>query len=170
MEQNMVARLPPGELRTYYGDIASGVLRPEDVRFEELTFEVTIGANGQVASSVPSNNTVQVVSRYNLAIETVRASIRNPTLAGAAAGLVKFNLAEQGRNFSVFKAPVDFGTLVESCANPMEWRGVYICIPGTQFAIEWSVDAVLWQQLVGAPRTLRLTIGGSYIACSPTQE
>lgn len=170
MDPNNIARLPPGELRTYYGDLASGALRPEDVRTEELTFEVTIGANGQIASYVPQNSTVQIVSRYNLALETVRASIRNPSLAGAAPGLVRFNMREQGRNFSVFKAPVDFGTLVESCANPLEWRGVYICIPGTQFEVEWFVDQTLWPVLVGAVRTLRITIGGSYIACSPTQE
>lgn len=164
------AEIPPGDLLTYYGDLSSGALRPEDVRFEELTFRATIGPTGQILSQDPSIGSVQIISRYNLAIETIRASILNPDLAGAAPGLVEFNLREQGRNFDVFKKAVDFGTLVESCANPMEWRGVYICIPGTQLEVSWFVNQALWTALVGAVRQLKITVGGSYIACSPTQE
>lgn len=163
-------QIPPGELLQYYGDLASGVLRPEDVRIEELSFRVVIGPAGQIVSQDPSGGTVQVISRYNLAIETIRGSILNPALAGAAPSLVRFNLREQGRSFDIFKRPVDFATLVESCANPMEWRGVYICIPGTQFEVSWFVDTALWAALVGGTRTLTLSLGGSYIACSPTQE
>jgi hypothetical protein len=162
-------QIPPGDLLTYFGDLASGVLRPEDVRIESLSFSATIGPTGAILSQDPGNGTVQVISRYNLAIETIRGSVVNPTLAGAAPGLVRFNLREQGRNFDVFKQPVDFASLVECSANPMEWRGVYICIPGTQLEVSWFVNGALWATLVGATRRLTVTIGGSYIACAPTQ-
>lgn len=164
------AMIPPGELLQYYGDLASGALRPEDVRFEALTFRVTINAAGVIVQQTPANSTVQIVSRYNLALETVRASIMNPELAGAAPALVTFNMREQGRNIDVFKAPVDFAALVNNSANPLSWRGTYITIPGTQFEVAWFVDAVQWANLVGGTRTLKLTVTGSYIACSPTQQ
>jgi len=164
------AQIPPGDLLTYYGDLASGALRPEDVKIETLSFSVTIGPDGQIRSQDPQNGTIQIVSRYNLALETVRGAILSPDLAGAAPGLVKFNLKEQGRNFDVFKRPVGFSTLVEGCSNPLDWRGVYICIPGTQFEVTWFVDQTLWPVLVGGTRRLELTVSGSYIACNPNQE
>lgn len=172
MAQNNItpAQIPPGDLLTYYGDLASGALRPEDVRTEALSFAVTIGPSGQILQQTPQIGAIQIVSRYNWAIETVRGSIMNPSLAGAAPSLVRFNLQEQGRNFTVFKAPVDFATLVECPANALEWRGTYICIPGTQFEVLWSIDQALWASLVGAPRTLKITVTGSYIACEPTQQ
>lgn len=164
-------QIPPGELLTYFGDLASGAIRPEDIKFEELTFRVTIGPTGQILAQLPSNSTVQVLSRYNFAIETVRGSIMNRDLAGAAPSLVRFNMNEQGRGFNIFKQPVSFATLVDgSCTDPMSWRGTYICIPGTQFQVDWFVDLTLWPVLVGATRILEITVGGSYIACSPTQE
>lgn len=164
------AQIPPGDLLTYYGDLASGALRPEDIKTEELSYTVTISPTGQLLAQDPGNSVIQIISRYNLSIETIRGSIMNPGLAGAAPGLVKFNLREQGRNIDVFKRPVDFGTLVESCANPMEWRGTYLTIPGTSLEVVWTVDLALWPVLVGASRRLTLTVGGSYIACDPTQE
>ena len=164
------AQIPPGDLLTYFGDLASGALRPEDVRIEELTFRATIDATGRIISTDPQNSTVQIVARYNFAIETVRGSIMFPELAGAAPDLIKFNLKEQGRNFDVFKTPVDFGNLVRSGATPMEWRGTYICIPGTQFEVEWFVNTTLWPVLVGGSRQVTIVVGGSYVACAPTQQ
>lgn len=163
------AQIPPGELLTYYGDLASGALRPEDVRFEALSFRAVINAAGQIVSQTPSNGTIQIVSRYNLALSEVRGSIQNPAVAGAAPSLIRFNLREQGRNFTVFKAPVDFATLLEGASCPLEWRGTYICIPGTQFEVEWTIDSTSWAALVGVSKTVSLTVLGDYIACSPTQ-
>lgn len=163
------AQIPPGELLTYYGDLASGALRPEDVRFEALTFKAVIGPTGNIASQIPATGAIQVVSRYNLALVEVRGSIMNPALAGAAPSLIRFNLREQGRNMSVFKAPIDFATLLEGEACPLSWRGTYICIPGTQLEVEWTVDTTLWPILVGVPKTVAITVVGDYIACAPTQ-
>jgi hypothetical protein len=163
-------QIPPGEVLTYYGDLASGAIRPEDVKIEALTFEVTIGPNGQILSTVPAIGSVQVISRYNFVIEKVRASVMNPDLAGAAPSLVRFNMREQGRSFDVFKQPVDIASLIESPAESLEWRGVYICVPGTQFEVEWFVNTSLWPVLVGAPRTFKITVSGSYIACEPPQQ
>ena len=164
------AQIPPGELLTYYGDLASGALRPEDVRIEALTFTAVINAAGQVVAQTPASGSVQVISRYNLAIRRVRASILNPAIGGSAPSLIRFNIREQGRNFSVFKNPVDFATLVEGEACALEWDGVYITVPGTQLEVEWSIDQNAWAILVGVPKQVRVTVLGDYIACSPTQE
>lgn len=170
-QQNITpAQIPPGELLTYYGDLASGAIRPEDVRIETLTFEATISPAGVVIQQNPPNGTIQIVSRYNWALESVRASIMLPELAGAAPGLIRFNMREQGRNFDVFKAPVDFGTLVDGTQEPMKWRGTYICIPGTQFECAWFINNTLWPVLVGTSKQVRITITGSYVACAPIQE
>lgn len=169
-EKISIDQIPPGEVLTYIGDIASGAIRPEDSRIEALSFEVTIGANGQILANVPQIGSVQVISRYNFVIEAVRASVMNPDLAGAAPALVRFNLKEQGRNFSVFKNPVDIASLLESPAESLEWRSVYICVPGTQFEVEWTVNTALWPVLVGASRVFKVTVTGSYIACEPLQQ
>lgn len=163
-----VSQIPPGELLTYVGDIASGALAPEDIRLETISFTAVIGPNGQLLSQSPDNGTVQIASRYNFVIEEIHGSIENPRLAGAAASLVKFNLEEQGRNFTIFKRPVDFATLVESSGQPYRYRGTYICVPGTQFQILWFVDPA-WPALVGGQRRVTVSVTGTYIACEPTQ-
>jgi hypothetical protein len=163
-----VSQIPPGLKLTYIGDIASGAIRPEDCRFEALTFSITISPTGQIVAQDPQNSTVQIVSRYNFVLERIYGSIENEQLAGAAASLVKFNLQEQGRNFTVFKRPIDFAALVEGCSAPYHWDGVYICIPGTQFEVLWFVDAA-WPSLVGGTRRINITVTGTYIACEPTQ-
>lgn len=164
-----VSQIPPGELLTYVGDLASGAIAPEDIRIEILSFTAVIGPNGQIIAQAPDNGTVQIVSRYNFVIEEIHGSIENPQLAGAAPALVKFNLEEQGRNFSVFKRPVDFATLVESCGTPYRFKGTYICVPGTQFQISWTIDPA-WAALVGGQRRVTVSVVGTYIACEPTQS
>ena len=79
--------IPPGEILTYFGDIASGAIRPEDVRIEALTYRAVVNAAGQVVQESP---TVKIISRYNFAIRAVYAAILDPTNAGWAAGLVRF--------------------------------------------------------------------------------
>jgi hypothetical protein len=62
------AEIPPGEILTYYGDLASGAIRPEDVRIEALTFRAVIDQNGQIQFQSPK---ITVVSRYNFAFRGV---------------------------------------------------------------------------------------------------
>lgn len=158
-------QIPPGAVLTYYGDIASGAIRPEDVRIEAITYRAVIDRNGVITFQSPK---VTVVSRFNLAIRAVYGAVLNPELAGAAAGLVRFNLQEQGRSFNVFKQPVSLsGVTNGGSAVPYEWDGVYICVPGTDLEAIWSVDAQLWQVLVGAPRIVEIVVTGDYIACGP---
>jgi hypothetical protein len=157
--------IPPGEILTYFGDIASGAIRPEDVRIEALTYRAVVNAAGQVVQESP---TVKIISRYNFAIRAVYAAILDPTNAGWAAGLVRFQLREQGRSFDVFKNPVTLsGVANGGSAVPYEWDGVYITVPGTDLEVTWSVDAALWGVLVGAPRIAEIVITGDYIACGP---
>lgn len=167
-EDIKTSQIPPGDKLTYIGDIASGAIRPEDCRIEALTFSIVIGPNGQIVSQSPENSTVQIISRYNFVIERVYGSIENAQLAGAAPSLIRFNLQEQGRNFTVFKRAVDFAALVEGCSSPYAWDGTYICIPGTQFEAQWQIDPA-WASLVGGSRRISLTVTGTYIACEPTQ-
>lgn len=159
------AQIPPGAVLTYYGDIASGAIRPEDVRVEALTFRAIIDRNGLITFATPK---ITVVSRFNLAIRAIYGSIINPELAGAAAGLIRFNLQEQGRSFNVFKQAVSMsGVANGGSAVPYEWDGVYICVPGTDIEATWSVDQALWTTLVGAPRIVEIVVTGDYIACGP---
>lgn len=159
------AQIPPGEILTYYGDIASGAIRPEDVRIEAITYRAIIDRNGIITFQSPK---VTVIARFNLAIRAVYGAVINPELAGNAAGLVKFNLQEQGRSFNIFKQPVSLsGVTNGGSAVPYEWDGVYICVPGTDLEAVWSVDAQLWQTLVGAPRIVEIVVTGDYIACGP---
>jgi hypothetical protein len=164
-ESIKVAQIPPGELLTYYGDIASGAVRPEDVRPEALTFRAVIDRNGIIQTSSPK---VTIISRYSLAIRAVYGAILDPANAGWAAGLIRFNVREQGRNFDIFKNPVTLsGVTNGGSAVPYEWDGVYITVPGTDLEVSWNVDAALWTALVGAPRIAEIVITGDYIACGP---
>jgi hypothetical protein len=158
------AEIPPGEILTYYGDLASGAIRPEDVRIEALTFRAVIDQNGQIQFQSPK---ITVVSRYNFAFRGVWGQIVNAPVAGAAAGLVRFQVREQGRSFDVFKQPVSFGAVVE---NPYHWDGVYITVPGTDLEVSWTVDTALWTNLVGQTRIVEVVLVGDYIACAPTQQ
>lgn len=160
-----VAQIPPGEILTYYGDLASGALRPEDVRIEALTYRATIDRDGVITSQSPK---ITIISRYNFALRAVYGAVLNPQIAGFAAGLVRFNIREQGRNFNVFKQPVTLsGVTNGGSAVPYDWSGVYITVPGTDLEVEWAVDASLWQSLVGAPRIVEVVLVGDYIACGP---
>jgi hypothetical protein len=159
------SQLPPGEILTYYGDIASGTIRPEDVRIEALTFRGTIARDGTLAFTTPK---VTVIARYNLAVRAIYAAVLNPEFAGPTAGLVKFNVAEQGRNFQIFKVPVSLsGVTNGGSAVPYEWDGVYITIPGTDLEVSWFVDQALYVALVGMPKICEIVITGDYIACGP---
>jgi hypothetical protein len=158
------AQIPPGQLLTHYGDLASGVLRPEDVRIEALTFRAVIDQLGLVVQSTPK---ITVVSRYNFSFRAVYGTIVTPVLADAAPGLVRFNIREQGRNWDIFKQPVSFGAVLE---NEYHWDGTYICVPGTDLEVNWSVDAALWNTLVGASRIVEISLIGDYVACGPTQR
>lgn len=159
------AQIPPGQILTYYGDIASGAVRPEDVRIEALTYRVIIARDGSIQFQSPK---ITIISRYNFAIRAVYGAILDPLNAGFAAGLIRFNLREQGRSFDVFKNPVTLsGVTNGGSAVPYEWDGVYITVPGTDLETSWSVDAALWQTLVGAPRIAEIVVTGDYIACGP---
>ncbi|NJN63458.1 MAG: hypothetical protein HC882_00340 [Acidobacteria bacterium] len=160
------AQIPPGPILEYYGDIASGAIRPEDVRIEDLSFEVVIGADGSILSQTEK---ITVVSRYSFAIKRVYASLVEAADVDAAKGLVKFNLQEQGRNFTVFKRPVDIGAIL-TVKEPLYWDGVYICVPGTDFEAVWSVNQARWAALVGASRILSVSVTGDYIACDPVER
>jgi hypothetical protein len=159
-------QIPPGPILQYYGDIASGAIKPEDVKIEALTYFATIGPTGLVVSS---SDKITVNSRMNFAIREIRATVMNAELAGAAPDLITFQVKEQGRNFEVFKKPIDFA----AAANPKvpyRWDGVYICVPGTDLACEWTVDSALWAIFVGVSKRVKITISGDYIACGPTQR
>ncbi|MGL4255625.1 MAG: hypothetical protein ACRCSL_04770 [Microbacterium sp.] len=167
MAQNSItpAQIPPGEILTYYGDLASGAIRPEDVRIDALTFRAIIDRNGNVTFQSPK---ITVISRYNFAIRRIFGAVLDAPNAGFAAGLIRFNVQEQGRSFFVFKNPVTLsGVTNGGSAVPYEWDGVYICVPGTDLEVTWSVDAALWQTLVGAPRVVEIVLTGDYIACGP---
>lgn len=165
MRQIDFSQLPPGEILTYYGDIASGAIRPEDVRIEALTFSANIDRNGNLAASTPK---VTVIARYNLAIRAIYAAVLNPEFAGAAPGLVKFNLLEQGRNFNIFKVPVTLAAITGGGSSvPYQWDGVYITVPGTDLEVSWTIDQALFATLVGMPKICQVVISGDYIACGP---
>lgn len=154
-------QIPPGPILQYYGDIASGAIKPEDVKIEALTFFAVIDAAGLVVSQTDK---VTVNARMSLAIREVRSSIMLPELAGAAPDLITFNAKEQGRNFDIFKKPIDFSACMG--IRPYEWDGVYICVPGTDLEVVWTVDTALWVIFVGAPKRVKVTITGDYIACT----
>lgn len=157
------AEIPPGQILTYYGDIASGAIRPEDVRIEALTFRAIIDPTGLVISQTQK---ITIISRYNFALRAVYGTIVNPDISGAAPSLVRFNVREQGRSFDVFKQPVSFQACFE---NEYRWDGVYITVPGTDLEVNWTVDVPLWQDLVGESKIMEIVLLGDYIACNPTQ-
>jgi hypothetical protein len=155
-----ISQIPPGPILQYYGDIASGAITPDDVKIEALTFFATISPAGLV---IDQTSKISVNARYNFAMREVRASIINPELAGAAPDLIRFQVKEQGRGFDVFKQPVDFAAGLGQ--RWFRWDGVYICVPGTDLAVDWTVDTALWAIFVGVPKRVKITISGDYIAC-----
>lgn len=154
--------IPPGPILQYYGDIASGAIKPEDVKIEALTFFATISPAGLV---VAQTDKITTNARYNFAFREARASMMNPELAGAAPDLITFQVKEQGRNFDVFKRPIDFAAAMNQSFIPYRWDGVYICVPGTDLAVEWTVDTALWAIFVGVSKRVKVTLTGDYIAC-----
>lgn len=157
--------IPPGAILTYYGDIASGAIRPEDVRIEALTYRLIVNPVGQSAFETPK---IAIISRYSLAIRRVYGAVANPEFAGIAPALIRFQLREQGREFNVFKNPVTLSVISPAGASiPFTWDGVYITVPGTDLETAWTIDAALWNALVGATKFAEIVVTGDYIACGP---
>lgn len=155
--------IPPGQLMLYYSDLASGLLAPEDMRIEDLSFRVQINPAGQVTFE---SNAVTLVSRYNFAFRRAVGFIMNPDLAAAAPMLVNFNIREQGRDFSVFKRPVSMQSVLNTAGGiRSEWDGVYITVPGTDLAVEWTVDTQRWAALVGTTQEMGVALLGDYVVC-----
>jgi hypothetical protein len=158
--------IPPGEIVRYYNDLASGLVVPEDMRLEDLQFRVQINPLGQIVFSTAA---IPLISRYQLGFNKMVAWAADPDVAGAAPSLVSFNIHEQGRNFDVFKRPVNLQSLLsrQGSGNIHEWRGVYITVPGTEIEVQWTVDTVRWPALVGAAREFGVQLLGDYVACAP---
>lgn len=157
--------IPPGAILTYYADIASGAIRPEDVRFDALTFRAIVDPTGTL---VFASDKVTVIARYNFAIRRMYAAVLNPEFAGPTAGLVKFNVLEQARNFSIFKRPLTLSAVTSGgSTEPYVWDGVYITVPGTDLEVSWTIDSALFATLVGASKIAEVVIVGDYIACGP---
>lgn len=156
--------VPPGPLLQYYSDLSSGMLPPEDMRLEDLQFRVRIDPAGNIVQESPS---VTLISRYNFAFRRVTGFIMDPDLAGAAPSLVNFQIQEQGRDFSVFKRPVSMQSLLSrsGSGNIAEWDGVYITVPGTDLAVQWTIDTARWPALVGATKELGVQLLGDYVVC-----
>jgi hypothetical protein len=156
--------VPPGPLLQYYSDLSSGMLPPEDMRIEDLQFTVQINPAGQI---VQESRPVTLLSRYNFAFRRVTGFIMDPDLSGAAPFLVSFQIQEQGRDFSVFKRPVNMNSLLSrsGSGNIAEWDGVYITVPGTDLAVQWTVDTARWPALVGATKELGVQLLGDYVVC-----
>lgn len=156
--------IPPGALLTYYADIASGAIRPEDVRFEALTFKLIVDATG---TPVFTSEKVTIIARYNFALRRIYASVFNPEFAGAAPGFMNFNVLEQARNFNIFKRPVCLAAVTQGSTEPFAWDGVYITVPGTDLEVSWSIDSALYASLVGTTKQACVVLSGDYIACGP---
>jgi hypothetical protein len=148
----------------YYSDLSSGVLAPEDMRIEDLSFRVQIDATGQI---VTQSQKVTLISRYNFAFRRVVGFMMDPTFAGAAPALVNFNVKEQGRDFTVFKRPVSMQSILNpaSAGNIAEWDGVYITVPGTDLDVEWTIDSQRWAALVGTSKEMGVQLLGDYVVC-----
>lgn len=151
----------PGALRQYYNDLASGKIVPEDMRIEDLEFRIQISATGQVLSESPA---VMVVSLYNFALRRIKGFVMDPEVAGAAPSLIRFNVRDQGRNFSVFKKPVNLQSAIGNVVA--EWDGTFIMVPGAQLAVDWTVDTQRWAALVGASKEVGVQLLGDYVACA----
>lgn len=159
------ASIPAGTILRYYGDLASGAIRPEDVRIEALTYRVIVDAAGNAVTTTPK---FTVLARYNLAIRRIYGAVLNPMFAGPAAGFIKFNVMEQGRAYNIFKAPVTLSAITNGGSTmPYTWDGVYITVPGTDLEVSWAVDQTLFAALVGASKIAEIVIEGDYIACGP---
>ena len=157
-------RVPPGSLIQYYSDLSSGMLPPEDMRIEDLSYRVRIDPAGEVQFESPA---VTVLSRYNFAFRRVAGWGMDPDLQGAAPSLVSFQVVEQGRDFRIYKKPVPMQSLLSrsGAGNTAEWDGVYISVPGTDIAVEWTVDTQRWASLVGATREMGIQLLGDYVVC-----
>jgi len=156
--------VPPGALIQYYSDLSSGLLPPEDMRIEDLQFRVRIDPTGAITFE---SQAVTLQARYNFAFRRVSGFIMDPDLAGAAPSLVNFQIQEQGRDFQIFKRPVSMQSLLSrsGSGNIAEWDGVYITVPGTNLAVEWTVDTARWPGLVGATREMGVQLLGDYVVC-----
>jgi hypothetical protein len=155
--------MPMGQLLLYYGDLSSGLLAPEDMRIEDLSFRVQINPLGQV---IFQSQPVTLVSRYNFAFRRVKGFCMNASLAGAAPSLVSFNVREQGRDFNVFKRPVSMQSVLNEAGGlGLEWDGVYITVPGTDLAVDWTIDTQRWAALVGTTQEMGVTLLGDYVVC-----
>lgn len=161
-EEQAVIR--PGPLQQYYNDLASGVLKPEDMRIEALEYRVQIAADGQIQFNTDAK---QLVSNYTFTPRRIYGFAMDPATTGSSQALVSFNLREQGRNFDYFKNAVSMGDLVGPAGtlNPMIWDGTYINVPGTQLAVNWSIDTQRWPLLVGTFKEFGVKILGDYVSC-----
>lgn len=156
-------RVPPGALLQYYSDLSSGILAPEDMRIEDLHFRVQINPLGQI---VTESSKVTLISRYNFAFRRVVGFGMDPDFLGAAPALVSFQIQEQGRDFSVFKRPVSMASVLGPGGSGIsEWDGVYITVPGTDLAVNWTIDTARWPALVGATKELGVQLLGDYVVC-----
>jgi len=154
----------PGPILSYYADLSSGVLAPENMRIEDLTYRVKISPTGEIVSQTGS---IQIISQYNFALRRCLAWNMNPAIMGNAPGLVSFNIREEGRNFDVFKSPISMASVsaVGGAGNPAEFDGTYIAIPGTQLSVNWTVNTQLWGSLVGTTKEMGVQLIGDYVIC-----
>ena len=165
--RRMPQEIPPGAVVQYYNDLSSGVLAPEDMRIEDLFYRVQIDPSGQIISQ---SDPILLISRYNFALRRISPVAMDPAFAGAAPALVTFNVREAGRNFDVFKRPINMQSLLTSTSFGMaEWDGVYITVPGTTLEVNWTVDTTRWPALVGAAKEFGVQLLGDYVACSPVE-
>lgn len=162
-----VQRDQPGPLRAYYNDLASGMLPPENMRIENLEYRVRIDPAGEIQQSTQA---VQIISQYNFALRRIAGFAMNPSGLGNAGGLISFNVQEQGRSFFVFKKPISFGSVIATsgAGNLAEWDGTYVCVPGTQLEVTWTIDTPRWAALVGATREVGVQLIGDYVICRGT--
>lgn len=153
-----------GPLLGYYSDLASGYVYPERARIESLQYRVQINPAGQISQVTPAT---QVVSNYNFVLRRISGFAMNPAGLGNAPALVDFNILEQGRSFTVFKRNVSFASVMSTsgAGNLQEFDGVYICVPGTQLEVTWSVDTNRWPALVGASREFGIQLIGDLVSC-----
>lgn len=156
--------VPPGALVQYYGDLASGAIAPEDFRIENLQFRVQIDPAGNVTFE---SDSVSLISRYNFAFRRIVGFAMDPEFAGMAPYLVGVQVREEGRNFEIFKRPINMASLLRSAEGVAVWDGVYITVPGTDLSVVWSVDTQRWAALVGASKEFGVQLLGDYAACSP---
>lgn len=156
--------VPPGELVKYYSDLASGALAPEDMRIEDLKWEVRIDPAGNIQFE---SDKISLISRYNFAITQIVGYAMDPDFAGVAAYLVGVQIREEGRNFEIFKRPISMASLLSPVQGAAQWRGTYITVPGTDMSAIWSVDTQRWASLVGATKSFGIQLLGDYVACAP---